>query len=45
MGKLTGKEIVRQIELGNIKIDPFDASRVNPNSYNLRLGDTLKVYK
>lgn len=42
---LTGNEIKKQIELGNIVIDPFDESRLNPNSYNLRLADTLKMYK
>lgn len=45
MGKLTGKEILRQIELGHIEIDPFDKSRINPNSYNVRLAPELKVYK
>ena len=35
MAKLTGKEILRQIELGHIEIDPFDKSRINPNSYNI----------
>ena len=45
MGKLTGKEILRQIELGHIEIDPFDKSRINPNSYNMRLAHELKVYK
>ena len=45
MGKLTGKEILRQIELGHIEIDPFDKSRINPNSYNMRLAPELKVYK
>ncbi len=41
---LTGPEIVRQRQLGNIVIDPFDEARVNPNSYNLRLSNHLKVY-
>jgi dCTP deaminase len=36
---LTGKEIRRQVENGNIRIDPFDERQVNPNSYNYRLGD------
>lgn len=45
MAKLTGKEILRQIELGHIEIDPFDKSRINPNSYNIRLAPELKVYE
>jgi dCTP deaminase len=35
---LTGDEIVRMLELGDITIDPFSAENVNPNSYNYRLG-------
>ncbi|MFF4506532.1 dCTP deaminase [Streptomyces sp. NPDC001401] len=41
---LTGSEIRRQVEKGRITIDPFDDRQLNPNSYNFRLGDTLKVY-
>ena len=41
---LTGPEIVRQCAEGRITIDPFDETRVNPNSYNLRLANTLKIY-
>jgi dCTP deaminase len=41
---LTGLEIINQIELGNIFISDFDKTRVNPNSYNLRLHNELKVY-
>ena len=41
---LSGEEIVKQIDAGNIVIDPFLSSRVNPNSYNLRLADELIVY-
>ena len=41
---LTGNEI--QAQLGkNIVIDPFDESRLNPNSYNLCLHDELLVYE
>lgn len=40
---LSGKEIQR--ELGKrIFIEPFDLSRLNPNSYNLTLHDELLVY-
>jgi dCTP deaminase len=44
MSILTGKEIQRQVELGRILIDPFDARRLNPNSYNLRLDKSLLLY-
>jgi dCTP deaminase len=39
---LTGSEIVAQIVTGNIDVDPFDATAVNPNSYNYRLGNKIK---
>lgn len=38
---LSGNEIARQIELGGIVIEPFDASQLNPNSYNCRLGNQI----
>ena len=41
---LSGLEIKRQIEFGNIEISPFDAACVNPNSYNLKLHNELLVY-
>lgn len=41
---LRGPEIKRQIELGNIVIDPFHEEQLNPNSYNLRLSDDLLTY-
>jgi dCTP deaminase len=41
---LSGHEI--RAQLGNdIVIDPFDESRLNPNSYNLALHDELMVYE
>lgn len=40
---LTGSEIIKQVRRGRIIIDPFDDNLVNPNSYNYRLGDTLKI--
>ncbi|MFP4483385.1 MAG: dCTP deaminase [Spirochaetota bacterium] len=41
---LSGKQI--EAELGRrITIEPFAASRLNPNSYNLRLHDELVVYE
>ena len=40
---LSGKEIKKY--MGNeIIIDPFDESRVNPNSYNLSLHNELLIY-
>lgn len=44
-GMLTGAEIDRQIQKGNISITPYDASLINPNSYNLRLHPQLLVYE
>lgn len=41
---LSGQEIRRQLG-GNILIDPFDETRLNPNSYNLTLHDELMVYE
>ncbi len=41
---LTGAEIVRQIIMGNIEIDGFDFKNLNPNSYNLTLGNVIKTY-
>jgi deoxycytidine triphosphate deaminase len=42
---LTGEEIKRQVGLGRIHLFPFIEANLNPNSYNFRLGDKLKVYK
>ena len=41
---LSGLEIEKQVEAGNIVITPFSKNRVNPNSYNLRLHNELFVY-
>jgi len=41
---LTGLEILAQVNAGSIYIDDFDMKRLNPNSYNLRLHNELKVY-
>lgn len=38
---LTKQKILEEIENGNIVIEPFNPSNVNPNSYNLTLGDRL----
>ncbi|WRS28069.1 dCTP deaminase [Oscillospiraceae bacterium MB08-C2-2] len=41
---LSGEEIRKQVELGCIRITPFDSGCVNPNSYNLKLHNELMVY-
>lgn len=41
---LSGDEIRRQLG-SNIFIEPFDDSRLNPNSYNLTLHDELLTYE
>lgn len=42
---LTGSEIARQHAEGRIRIDPFDEAQLNPNSYNYRLGPTLRTHR
>ena len=41
---LSGLEIARQVEMGNIGISPYDPACINPNSYNLKLHNELLVY-
>ncbi len=41
---LTGNEIKKQVRKNKITISPFNEKNVNPNSYNVELGDYLKVY-
>ncbi len=41
---LTGDEIHKNLGR-DIVIDPFDASRLNPNSYNLTLHDEIMTYE
>jgi deoxycytidine triphosphate deaminase len=41
---LTGSEITEECAVGRIVINPFDPAQVNPNSYNFRLSETLRVY-
>ncbi|MFF3697259.1 dCTP deaminase [Streptomyces sp. NPDC002221] len=41
---LTGPEITSRVERGDIRIDPFDTSRIQPNSYDFRLGDRIGWY-
>jgi dCTP deaminase (EC 3.5.4.13) len=41
---LSGKEILKHIGK-DIIIEPFDESRINPNSYNLTLANELLIYE
>ena len=41
---LTGKEILKQIKKGKIKIEPFNMKQLNLNSYNVTLNKDLLVY-
>lgn len=43
-GMLTGSAIKQAVEDGYITISDFDESRLNTNSYNLRLSDVFKKY-
>lgn len=45
MSILTGKAIHEQIEKGVIGIDPYSRLLLNPNSLDVRLGPTLRVYE
>jgi len=42
---LSSDEIHRRLRGAEIKIDPFDPSRLNPNGYNLSLHHELLVYE
>jgi|SaaInlLV_10m_DNA_2_1039722.scaffolds.fasta_scaffold00046_17 dCTP deaminase len=42
---LSGKKIYQKVTEKKIIISPFSPSQINPNSYNFRLGNILKVYK
>lgn len=41
---LTGPKIRDEVTAGRIVISPFSEDQVNPNSYNFRLGPTIKWY-
>ncbi|NLU17480.1 dCTP deaminase [Serratia ficaria] len=40
---LTGLEIRRRRDMGEIIIEPYDDAQRNPNSFNYRLGERLKI--
>lgn len=41
---ITGSEILKRVNEGTIQITDFDIKRLNPNSYNLRIGDKIGYY-
>lgn len=45
MAWLTGKEVHKQVKSGRIRIDPFHEDQCNPNSYDYRLGNILRVLR
>ncbi len=44
MGIITRDEILKELEAGNIVIDPFDESCVGPGSVDLHLGKEFKIF-
>lgn len=42
---LTGNKIIEEVKNNKIIIDPFSLEQVNPNSYDFRLGNSIKIYK
>lgn len=44
-GMLTGSQIAEEIKNKHISISDFDPTKINPNSYNLTLNNTLLTYK
>ena len=44
-GMLTGAKIIDEYENGRIEITNFDKACVNPNSYDLKIGNTYKTIK
>jgi dCTP deaminase len=41
---LTDKEVLREVENGDIVVDPFDQAHLGTNSYDVHLGKTLALY-
>ncbi len=41
---LSGKAISLAREANDIIIEPYNKSQINPNSYNYRLGENIKIY-
>lgn len=42
---LTGQQITSEVAHRRIVINPFLSENVNPNSYNFRVGNSLRVYQ
>ena len=42
---LTDTQILKEIENGNIVIDPFNPENLGTNSYDVHLGDMFAVYE
>jgi dCTP deaminase len=42
---LTGSQIREMVKCGEIIIDPYDETLIEPNSYGFRLGEKLMQYK
>lgn len=45
MSKLSATKIIEERDKGNLNIIPFSKRLLNPNSYNVKLSNVLKVYK
>lgn len=41
---LTGDKIFEELLNKNIIIEPFTRDNINPNSYNYRIGDSIKIF-
>ena len=42
---LTGDEIKKEVENGNIVIEPFSEENLDPNSYSFHIGDEIIIYE
>lgn len=42
---LTGESIIKAVEMGEIKIDPFDPAHVGPGSYDLAIGNEFRFFR
>lgn len=40
---LSDRDIIKEIKKGTIEIDPFDKSQLQPNGYDIRVGETYYV--
>ena len=44
MSILLKEQIIREYKCGNVTIQPYDDNQIGPNSYDVRLAPTLKIY-